>query len=81
MGRNKTVLKRLRVRMSSLRLETRAIYLAYRDPRTPKLAKVVAFLTVAYALSPIDLIPDFIPILGLLEKERSALLYIRRWKQ
>ena len=67
MGRNNTVLKRLRARISSLRLETQAIYLAYRDPRTPKLAKVVAFLTVAYALSPIDLIPDFIPILGLLD--------------
>jgi uncharacterized membrane protein YkvA (DUF1232 family) len=40
------------------------LYLASRDPRIPFLAKVVLVLTVAYAFSPIDLIPDFIPVLG-----------------
>ena len=43
------------------------LYLAQRDPRIPFLAKVVLILTVAYALSPIDLIPDFIPVLGYLD--------------
>jgi uncharacterized membrane protein YkvA (DUF1232 family) len=47
--------------------ETYALYLAYRDPRTPWCAKVFALLVVAYAFSPIDLIPDFIPVLGYLD--------------
>jgi uncharacterized membrane protein YkvA (DUF1232 family) len=47
-----------------LRAETYALYLAYKDPRTPWYAKVFAGCVVAYALSPIDLIPDFIPVLG-----------------
>ena len=44
-----------------------ALYIAGRDPRTPWHAKVVAVAVVAYAISPIDLIPDFIPILGYLD--------------
>jgi uncharacterized membrane protein YkvA (DUF1232 family) len=44
-----------------------ALYLAARDPRVPWYAKVVAACVVAYALSPIDLIPDFIPVLGYLD--------------
>lgn len=44
-----------------------ALYLAYRDPRTPWYARVVAICVVAYAFSPIDLIPDPIPILGYLD--------------
>ena len=43
------------------------MYFACRDPRTPWFAKVVAGAVVAYALSPIDLIPDFIPVLGYLD--------------
>lgn len=43
------------------------IYLAVRDPRTPWYVKVLAGAVVAYALSPIDLIPDFIPVLGYLD--------------
>lgn len=44
-----------------------ALYLAVKDPRVPFMAKFIAILVVAYAFSPIDLIPDFIPILGLLD--------------
>jgi uncharacterized membrane protein YkvA (DUF1232 family) len=50
-----------------LKTETIALYLATRDARTPWLARLVAGLVVAYALSPIDLIPDFVPILGYLD--------------
>jgi uncharacterized membrane protein YkvA (DUF1232 family) len=59
--------ERLRERIAALQRETLALYYAMRDPRTPVAAKVVAGLVVAYALSPIDLIPDFIPVLGLLD--------------
>ena len=44
-----------------------ALHVAARDPRTPLSAKLVAGATAAYALSPIDLIPDFIPVLGLID--------------
>lgn len=45
-----------------------ALYLAARDPRTPWFARASALLVAGYALSPIDLIPDFIPILGYLDE-------------
>lgn len=44
-----------------------ALYIAGRDPRTPVVARLLAICVVAYALSPIDLIPDFIPVIGLLD--------------
>ena len=50
-----------------MKKEVLALYWAAKDPRTPWYAKGIAFLTIAYALSPIDLIPDFIPILGYLD--------------
>ena len=50
-----------------LKLETYALYLAYRDPRVPSYARLFAACVVAYAFSPIDLIPDPIPILGYLD--------------
>jgi len=50
-----------------LRRKTYALYLAYRDPRVPWYAKLFAAVVVAYALSPIDLIPDFIPVFGYLD--------------
>jgi uncharacterized membrane protein YkvA (DUF1232 family) len=43
------------------------LWFAYRHPDTPLLAKVICVVVVAYALSPIDLIPDFIPVLGYLD--------------
>jgi len=48
-------------------METYALYLAYKDPRTPWYARLFAALVVGYASSPIDLIPDFIPVLGYLD--------------
>src|SRR5689334_2363581 len=50
-----------------LKRDVYAIYLAARDPRTPWYARVAAMLVAAYALSPIDLIPDFVPVLGYLD--------------
>jgi len=61
------MLERLKQRARALKNEVIAVYLAAQDPRTPWYAKAVALLTVAYALSPIDLIPDFVPILGYLD--------------
>jgi len=59
-----TVIQRLKVRARELRADTYALYLACRDPRVPWYAKLLVGLIVAYALSPVDLIPDFIPVLG-----------------
>jgi uncharacterized membrane protein YkvA (DUF1232 family) len=60
-------LDRLKSRARGLKRELVALALAYRDPRTPWYAKVVCVAVLAYALSPIDLIPDFIPVLGYLD--------------
>src|SRR5512136_1599290 len=57
----------LRAKARMIKQDTYALYLAYRDPRTPWYAKVWAALVVAYAVSPIDLIPDFVPLLGYLD--------------
>jgi uncharacterized membrane protein YkvA (DUF1232 family) len=58
---------RLRDWAARLRIDILALYLAARDPRVPLAAKLVAAAVAAYALSPIDLIPDFIPVLGALD--------------
>jgi uncharacterized membrane protein YkvA (DUF1232 family) len=52
---------------AQLKYEIAALYWAYRDPRTPWYAKAFMSLVIGYALSPIDLIPDFIPVLGYLD--------------
>ena len=54
-------------RAAKLKTDLPALFLALKDRETPVLAKVFAGITVAYALSPIDLIPDFIPVLGVLD--------------
>ncbi len=62
------MLSRLKTWAASLKREGLALWFACRDPRTPWYARSLAMLIVAYALSPIDLIPDFIPVLGLLDE-------------
>ena len=57
----------LQERARHLKAETWALYLAARDPRTPWYAKLLVAGIVAYAFSPIDLIPDFVPVLGYLD--------------
>ncbi len=54
-------------RVRALKRDVVAIYLAARDPRTPWYAKALAIFVAGYALSPIDLIPDFVPVLGYLD--------------
>lgn len=61
------VIEQWKRRSRQLQTETYAVYLAYRDPRVPWYARLFAAGVVAYAFSPIDLIPDFIPILGYLD--------------
>jgi uncharacterized membrane protein YkvA (DUF1232 family) len=61
---NWAIIDTLKRKADALKREIFALYLAARDPRTPWYAKAMAALIIAYALSPIDLIPDFIPILG-----------------
>jgi len=51
----------------AIKRDVHALYLAGSDPRVPWHAKLLAVMIAAYALSPIDLIPDFIPMLGLLD--------------
>jgi len=60
-------IERWKQRARQLKLETYAIYLAYKDPRTPWYARIFAACVVGYAFSPIDLIPDPIPVLGYLD--------------
>jgi uncharacterized membrane protein YkvA (DUF1232 family) len=60
-------LARWRDQARLLKTQTFALYLAYRDPRVPWYAKAWAAIVVAYAFSPIDLIPDPIPVLGYLD--------------
>ena len=56
-----------KARAHQLKTEVYALYLAYKDPRTPWYARIFAAGLVAYAFSPIDLIPDFIPVLGYMD--------------
>jgi uncharacterized membrane protein YkvA (DUF1232 family) len=61
------LLAELKQRARHLKAETFALYLAARDPRTPWYTKLLVAGIVAYAVSPIDLIPDFVPVLGYLD--------------
>ncbi|RZI70588.1 MAG: DUF1232 domain-containing protein [Pseudomonas sp.] len=62
-----SLLSSLKERANDLKRYTLVVYFAARDPRTPLLVRVLALLVAAYALSPVDLIPDFIPVLGYLD--------------
>jgi len=64
---NINMLDRLKARARELKREAYAIYIAARDPRTPWYVKALVFFVVAHTFSPIDLIPDFIPVLGYLD--------------
>ena len=57
----------LKDRAKKLKRDVPAVFLALKDGETPLPAKILAAVTVAYALSPVDLIPDFVPVLGYLD--------------
>lgn len=57
----------IREKVKELKSDIPAVFLALKDKETPWYAKMIAAITVCYALSPIDLVPDFIPILGYLD--------------
>ena len=61
------MIRKLKERAKGLKRDIPAVMMALRDRRTPWYAKALAAITVCYALSPIDLIPDFIPVLGMLD--------------
>lgn len=61
------LLATLRHHAQTLRRHTLTAYFAARDPRTPLPVRLLALIIAAYALSPVDLIPDFIPVLGYLD--------------
>src|SRR5262249_25943538 len=63
-----SVLASFKARAAELKREVYAIYLVAKHPRTPWYSKLFVVAVVAYVLSPIDLIPDFIPVLGLLDE-------------
>ena len=60
-------IRRLESWARGIKVEVYALYLAYRDPRVPWYARVFAAVVVGYAFSPIDLIPDVVPVLGYLD--------------
>jgi len=62
-----SMLNSLKARARQLKQHTLTVYFAARDPRTPLLVRALAVFVAAYALSPIDLIPDFIPFIGYLD--------------
>jgi uncharacterized membrane protein YkvA (DUF1232 family) len=62
-----SLLATLKKRARSLQRDTLAVWFAAKDKRTPWYARALAVLVTAYALSPIDLVPDFIPVLGYLD--------------
>ena len=61
------MIEKFKSRARVIKNEALAVYLATRDPRTPWYAKALVFFVVAHTFSPIDLIPDFIPVLGYLD--------------
>jgi len=66
-GKNAGVIPRIKQWARALKRDVVALWFACKDQRTPTVAKALAVFTVSYALSPIDLIPDFIPLLGFVD--------------
>lgn len=64
---NVKLLTKLKQKAKHLKSEAQVLMVAYKDKQTPLSAKILIWITVGYLLSPIDLIPDFIPVLGLLD--------------
>ena len=62
-----TQLNSLKARAKALKREITALYYAQQDPRVTPLPKIILLIALGYALSPVDLIPDFIPVLGCLD--------------
>ena len=67
LGYHRSMIAKLKTWARAIKRDVHALYLAARDPLTPWYAKALALCVVGYALSPIDLIPDFIPVLGYLD--------------
>jgi uncharacterized membrane protein YkvA (DUF1232 family) len=65
--RGGALLDRLKTRASQLKREAYTVAIAARDPRTPWYVKALIFFVIAHTFSPIDLIPDFIPVLGYMD--------------
>ena len=61
------VIQRLKRKAKELKSEVQVLIIAYKDKRTPASAKILIGITAGYLLSPVDLIPDFIPVIGLLD--------------
>ena len=61
------IVEKMKHKTKNLRNEITAVYYAYQNPKTKILPKIIIFFTLGYALSPVDLIPDFIPVLGYLD--------------
>lgn len=71
------MIERIRIWAKALKAEIAALAAAIRDARTPWIAKALGLIVVGYALSPIDLIPDFIPVIGFLDD--AILLPVGIW--
>jgi len=67
MSRYKSAVEKLKARARTLKSELTVLYYAFRSPETGILPRLIILLALAYALSPVDLIPDFIPVLGYLD--------------
>ena len=61
------VIQRLKLKAKELKSEVQVLIIAYKDKRTPASAKILIGITAGYLLSPVDLIPDFIPVIGHLD--------------
>ncbi|GMO44348.1 MAG: YkvA family protein [Termitinemataceae bacterium] len=64
--KNKTIAK-LKEKANQIKIDISTLYIVYQKKNVPIIAKIIIVITVVYALSPIDLIPDFIPVLGYLD--------------